>query len=241
MPISLLAECDGGQAAVAAVIRHRPDLLIIDIQMPDLDGFGVLDRLSRETAQQLPQVIFVTAYDEYAVRAFEAHALDFLLKPVSRERFGTAVARAREALSTRREVDLKAKLLSWIAHERAPAPATATTLRWRERIEVKNTQRWDYVPATKILWMRADGNYIELYVDGKTHLVRETMQEMDSSLDPSQFLRIGRSTIVNLGAVRAIRPQTSGAPLAELQDGTLLPIQRNLDELQQRLQFARSV
>jgi two-component system LytT family response regulator len=237
--VDIIAECEGGGAAVDAVVLHRPDLLFLDIQMPDLDGFGVVDALARRDC--LPQVIFVTAHDEHAVRAFELHALDFLLKPVSRERFGAAVARARAALAARHVGDLRQKLMAWIASERPPAPGSAPTgaARWRERIEVKSPQRWDYVPVSEILWMRAGGNYIELFMRGKSHLVRETMQEMESSLDPAMFLRVGRSTIVNLSAVSAIRPQSKGAPLAELVDGATVPLQRNVDELQNRLQFAR--
>ena len=240
--LQVLAECAGGRAAVAAVQSHSPDLLFLDIQMPDLDGFGVVDELARAAPGQLPQVVFVTAHDEHAVRAFDLHALDFVLKPVSRERFAATVQRARDAIAQRREGDLHAKLLAWIAQERPPAAAApaAAGRRWLERIEVKNTQRWDYVPVGEILWMRADGNYIELFAAGKSHLVRETMQEMETQLDPAVFLRIGRSTMVNLAAVRAIRPASRGAPVAELADGTTLPVQRNFEELQQRLQFVRA-
>lgn len=239
-PLDIVAECDGGRAAVEAVEAHRPDLLFLDIQMPDLDGFGVVDVLARRGL--LPQIVFVTAHDEHAVRAFECHALDFLLKPVSRERFGKAVARARETVAARREGDLHARLLAWVAAERPPAApgVPGAGRRWRERIEVKGSQRWDYVPVSEILWMRAGGNYIEIFCSGQSHIVRETMQGMEGSLDPALFLRIGRSTIVNLSAVRAIRPQGKGAPLAELVDGATVPVQRNFDELQDRLQFARS-
>jgi two-component system LytT family response regulator len=238
--ITIVAECAGGQDAVAQVTASKPDLLFLDVQMPDLDGFGVIDELAR--AGVMPMVIFVTAHDEHAVRAFELHALDFLPKPVSRERFAAAVRRARDMLAMRREGELTARLMAWVAAERppVPGPTRATGAPWRERIEVKNPQRWDYVPVADVLWMRAGGNYIELAAGVKTHLVRETMQDMESSLDPARFLRIGRSTIVNLGAVRAIRPQAKGAPLAELEDGTTLPVQRNLEELQKRLQFARA-
>jgi two-component system, LytTR family, response regulator len=242
--ITISAECAGGREAVAAVSAHAPDILFLDIQMPDLDGFGVVDELSRAVhgAQRaMPQVIFVTAHDEHAVRAFDAHALDFLLKPVSRERFAAAIQRARDALAARGQGDLQARLLAWMAQERPPAATAAPPAgqRWLERIEVKNPQRWDYVPVGDILWMRADGNYIELVTTAKTHLVRETMQEMEAQLDPASFLRIGRSVMVNLAAVRALRPSAKGAPVAEMSNGATLPVQRNFDELQARLRFAR--
>ena len=246
--ITIRAECAGGREAVAAVRTHVPDILFLDIQMPDLDGFGVVDELTRplpggaSLSRALPQVIFVTAHDEHAVRAFDAHALDFLLKPVSRERFAAAIQRARDAVAARAEGDLRARLLAWMAQERPPAMAATPPAgqRWLERIEVKNPQRWDYVPVGEILWMRADGNYIELVTDAKTHLVRETMQEMEVQLDPAGFLRIGRSVMVNLTAVRALRPGAKGAPVAEMSNGTTLPVQRNFDELQERLRFARA-
>jgi two-component system LytT family response regulator len=210
--------------------------------MPDLDGFGVVDELSRNLLAPLPHVVFVTAHDEHAVRAFEMHALDFVLKPVSRERFAATVQRARAAIAQRREGGLHDKLMAWIAQERPPAASAAPAAgqRWLERIEVKNPQRWDYVPVADILWMRAGGNYIELVAGGKTHLVRETMHDMEAQLDPALFLRIGRSTMVNLAAVRAIRPAGKGAPMVELGDGTALPVQRNFEQLQQRLQFVRA-
>ena len=243
--IAIRAECAGGREAVEAVRTYAPDLLFLDIQMPDLDGFGVVDELARGAQggqRVLPQVIFVTAHDEHAVRAFDAHALDFLLKPVSRERFAAAIQRARNALTARGEGDLHGQLMAWMAQERPPAAGAAPPAgkRWLERIEVKNPQRWDYVPVAEILWMRADGNYIELVTPAKTHLLRETMQEMEAQLDPAGFLRIGRSTMVNLAAVHALRPGTKGAPMAEMNNGTALPVQRNFDELQARLQFARA-
>ena len=242
--IAIRAECAGGRETVDAVRAHAPDILFLDIQMPDLDGFGVVDELTRVALPApgvLPQVIFVTAHDEHAVRAFDAHALDFLLKPVSRERFAAAIGRAGATIAARGDSGLNQKLLAWIAGQRPPAAGSAppTGQRWLERIEVKNPQRWDYVPVGEILWMRADGNYIELVTPAKTHLLRETMQEMEAQLDPASFLRIGRSTMVNLAAVRALRPGSKGAPVAELSDGTALPVQRNFDELQTRLQFAR--
>ncbi len=244
--LQILAECEGGRAAVQAVREQQPDLLFLDIQMPDLDGFGVLDELSRQPPPRMPHVVFVTAHDEHAVRAFEMHALDFVLKPVSRERFAATVQRAREALAARRTGGLpqalQAQLAAWLAQERPPVPGSAPAAgqRWRERIEVKNLQRWDYVPVADILWMRAGGNYIELMAGSKTHLIRETMHDMEAQLDPALFLRIGRSVMVNLAAVRAIRPAAKGAPVVELSDGTALPVQRNFDELQQRLQFVRA-
>ena len=243
--LQILAECDGGRATVEAVRERQPDLLFLDIQMPDLDGFGVIDALSRQVPLRMPHVVFVTAHNEHAVRAFEMHALDFVLKPVSRERFAATVQRARAALAACRKEGLsgalQAQLAAWLAQERPPAAGTvpAAGQRWRERIEVKNPQRWDYVPVTEILWMRAGGNYIELVASGKTHLIRETMHDMEAQLDPALFLRIGRSVMVNLAAVRAIRPAAKGAPVVELSDGTALPVQRNFDELQQRLQFVR--
>ncbi len=237
--VEVLAECDCGTEAVEAVKERRPDLLFLDVRMPDLDGFGVLDRLSRELDGPLPLVVFVTALDEAAVRAFEAHAMDYLLKPPPPERVADVLTRAAQALKQRRLQEEHSKLLAWLSEERPPAPS-ARPGPWLSRIEVRGPDRWDYVPVSEILWMRADGNYVELRAAEKTHLIRETLQVLETQLDPAQFLRVGRSVIVNLGAVRSVLPQGRSAPMVELSDGTTLAVQRNLEELQRRLRYARS-
>jgi two-component system LytT family response regulator len=234
----LLAACGDGAETVDAILRHRPDLALLDVRMPDLDGFGILQAVSQE-AGSLPHVVFVTAHDEHAVKAFETHALDFLLKPVSRDRFAKSLARICGLLEEKQQREAQSHLQSWMKEETPQLDAPSPETTWLERIEVRNAHQWDYVPVSDILWLEADGNYIELHVPGRTHLIRDTLQNLEHQLDPARFLRIGRSIMVHLPSVRSIRSLGRGSAVAILSDGAKLHIQRNLQELQRRLQFVR--
>jgi two-component system LytT family response regulator len=211
--VELVAECADGVEAVAAVRSRRPDLVFLDVQMPGMDGFEVLDALDPAT---LPAIVFVTAYDRYALRAFDVHAVDYLLKPFDRRRFASALERARLDL---RADDAGRRLLALVAdlrRERRP----------QQRIVVKAAGRVFFLRPAEIDWMEAAGNYVRLHVGKKSHLVRETMKGLEDRLDPDTFVRIHRSRIVNLDRVRELQPWFHGEHLIVLTSGEQLTTSR---------------
>jgi two-component system LytT family response regulator len=198
LDIELLAECDSGAAALEAVRLLRPDLLFLDIQMPECDGFDVLEMLGGEIP---PAVVFVTAYDQYALRAFDVGALDYLLKPYSDERFNTALARARERL------------------QRAPqAPA---------RLVLKQAGQVLFLPTADIDWIGAADYYASLHSGTQTHLLRRSIAELERDLDPAMFCRIHRSTIINLARLKSIELGADGEHEAVLSTGIRLRVSRS--------------
>jgi len=193
-----------------AMRRDRPDLAFLDVRMPEYDGFDILEMLGSEAP---PSVIFVTAYDEYALKAFEAGALDYLLKPFSNARFARALERAKERIAARKALPGRV-----------------------ERIAVKTAARVTFLNVDEIDWIEASDYYVSLHVGGKTHLLRRSMNEMESDLDPAQFCRIHRSTIVNLRRVYELRFDGEGEYEVVLQDGTRLRMSRRYrKELEQGL------
>jgi len=253
--VEVVGECATGGEAVAAVAEYAPDLLLLDVQMPGMDGFGVLAAL-REAAEaaRAPAVVFVTAYDEHAVRAFDVHAADYLLKPVEPERFRTAVARVRarlgEADAARRHAQLVALLAAAGAggavgsadagaagpDDAGVAPAASGGSRYRDRLLAKVDGRMFFVRAADIDWVEAEGNYVRLHVGREAHLIRETMADLERDLDPATFARIHRSTIVNLDRVKEMQPWFSGEYVVILHDGTRLKLSRwYRDRLEARL------
>jgi two-component system LytT family response regulator len=225
--VVVAGECGSGGEAVAAILMDRPDLVFLDVQMPELDGFGVLERV-REAGAELPAVVFVTAYDAHALRAFEVHALDYLLKPFDRERFTRALARAREALARREADGLDERLATLLAARSARPYAT--------RLAVKSGGRVRLVKAEEVDWIEAASNYVRLHVGGERHLLRETMAALEARLDPERFVRIHRSTIVNLDRVRELEPYFHGDYVVKLHDGRRLTLSRTYRErLEERL------
>jgi len=216
----VVGECGDGRRALAAIRRRRPDLLFLDVQMPELDGFAVLRALD---PTELPAVIFVTAYDRYALRAFEVHALDYLLKPFDRERFHRALARARTQIERDRRGTLDARLLALLEDLRPGRKRL-------ERLVVKEGGRVFFLRAEEIDWVEAQGNYARLHIGRETHLVRETMARLEAGLDPKQFARIHRSTIVNLERVRELLPDFHGDSVVVLRDATRLTLSRGYRE-----------
>ncbi|MEQ1834595.1 MAG: LytTR family DNA-binding domain-containing protein [Candidatus Eisenbacteria bacterium] len=208
--------CDGAEA-VERILELRPDLVFLDIQMPGMDGFEVLARVADT---HLPQVVFVTAFDRFALRAFEVHALDYLLKPWSLERFEEAVRRARSALAADdpRPRERVAGLLDAPRPDQPPGPLT--------RFVVRDRGRFVLLPASDVDWIQAAENYVELHTAHATHLVRHTMKELASRLDPRHYARIHRSLIVRLDAVRDIQPGDSGDYVVTLLSGERLPMSR---------------
>jgi two-component system LytT family response regulator len=226
--IAIAAECAGGREAITAIGTHRPDLLFLDIQMPQVNGFDLLRALPRD---QLPAVIFTTAYDQHALEAFEVHALDYLLKPFKRVRFKAALQRAREHLRQRGAGDTDPRLLALLERFR-PARTYAT------RFVVKTTSRVVIVKAGDIDWIESAANYALLHVGEKTHLLRETMRALEEQLSPEQFVRVSRSAIVNIERIKELQPMMKGEYIVTLHNGKQLTMSRGIRELQQALEPA---
>ncbi len=211
--IELTAECANGFEAVKIVTEKKPDLVFLDIQMPKLDGFEVLELIGNEAA-----VVFVTAYDSYAIRAFEVHAVDYLLKPISAERFEDALARAKERLGGK------------VAPAALPAAELAAAARppsqYADRIPVRNGTRVFIIPVAKLDYAEAQDDYVALASEGKKHLKQQTIASLEAVLDPSRFLRIHRSFIVNLERVARIEPYGKDSHVAVLANGAQLPVSR---------------
>jgi two-component system LytT family response regulator len=224
--VDVVGECADGTQAVAAIEHHAPDLVFLDVQMPGLDGFGVIQAVGVE---KMPTVVFITAYDEYALRAFEVHALDYLLKPFGRDRFRETLSHARASLERRRAGDLGRRLLA-LVHDLKPEPATL------ERLVVKSGGRVFFLRTEELDWIEAAGNYVRLHLGQESHLFRETMTRMEARLDARHFVRIHRSRIVNTERIKELQPWFNGESVVVLRNGTRLPLSRGYrDKLQQRL------
>jgi two-component system LytT family response regulator len=213
----IIGECGDGASAIASIRELRPDLVFLDVQMPEVDGFGVVAALE---ATERPAILFVTAHDEYALRAFEVHALDYLLKPFDTERFERALDRVREQIRLRRERTFDPRIEALLAQLR---PDT----RYLKRIAVKTRGRTRVVSIADIDWISAEGNYLSLHAGSEAHLIRETLGALEQQLDPERFARIHRSTIVNLDRVREISPLFNGDQSVRLADGTELTASRS--------------
>jgi two-component system LytT family response regulator len=214
---TVVGECSTAGEAIRVLRQLRPALLFLDIQMPDDDGFSVINAIGPES---LPKVIFTTAYDSYAIQAFDAEAVDYLLKPFDEERFARAVRRA------------KSEILAELSqrHERRGSDRRANTNSAQERFVVKSEGRILFFTTDEIDWIEAASNYVKLYSYGKGHLVRHTMTEMEQKLNPSQFLRIHRSIIVNVKKIRGVQPCNSGEFIVTLTSGKELPSSRGYRE-----------
>jgi two-component system LytT family response regulator len=212
--VEIVAECSDGAEAVRVLAEAKPDLVFLDIQMPELDGFEVLEALNGE----LPAVIFVTAFDEYAVRAFEVSAIDYLLKPIDPARFERALSRALERMQGNPESgeSLQAFLTQWRAHRGYSA-----------RFVVRAQGKLIFVRPQDIDWVDAAGNYVRLHTDGRTHLIRETMKSIEARLDPEVFVRVHRSAIVNLDRVVSLEPYFHGEYVVRMRDGSKLTSSRS--------------
>ncbi|HXE61368.1 MAG TPA: LytTR family DNA-binding domain-containing protein [Gemmatimonadaceae bacterium] len=212
--VDLVDECETGSDAIASIERDTPDLVFLDVKMPGLDGFHVIEALD---VARLPAIVFVTGFDEYAVHAFEVHAVDYLLKPVGRERFQTALARARERLALGDSTAPDPRLLALVAELRAARSR-------RERLAVKHEGRVQFVRIGDLDWVEASANYVRLHAHGAVYVLRESMKSMEARLPADSFLRIHRSTIVNFDRVREIQPWFHGEYIALLSDGTKLVV-----------------
>lgn len=215
--VEVIGEACDGHHAVESIRSLEPDLVFLDVQMPEVDGFAVLERLRPDPP---PAVVFVTAHDDYAVRAFEVHAVDYLRKPFDAIRFKEAFSRARRRLAGAEVEERARKLDALLAQVEAQPP------RSRQRLMVRSDGRLYFVRIDDIDWVEAAGNYVKLHVGRDTHLMRETMSGIEKMLDPSRFLRIHRSAIVNLDRVREMQPWFSGEYTVILRDGTQLRLSR---------------
>jgi two-component system LytT family response regulator len=225
--VEIVAECADGPSAVAAVREHHPDVVLLDIQMPQMDGFDVVRALADGP---MPAVIFVTAYDQHAVRAFEARALDYLLKPTTRARLHDALSRVGERVATTPAAGIPQALLDFLS-ERELA---SSRLR---RVTVRDGDRTVVVPVEEIDWIEAAGNYVLLHVGRENHILRETMSALEAQLPPDLFLRVSRSAIVNLRRVKELRT-VGGENILLLTHGEKIPVTRSPREVEDRLRFA---
>jgi two-component system, LytTR family, response regulator len=207
---SVIGEAKNGLEAVKLTQEQKPDLLLLDVQMPKLDGFEVLGLIPPEVA-----VVFTTAFDEYAVRAFEVHAVDYLLKPFSAERLGQALARAETRFGQRRAV--AAPVLAQAARE----PQS-----YLERLVLRDGAEILIIPAASIDYVRGQDDYVEVFHDARSSLTQQTLQHLEANLDPSQFVRVHRSYLLNVSRVARIEPWGQGSKLAVLKDGRTVPISR---------------
>lgn len=207
--IEIVAECANGFEAVKAIGELRPDLVFLDIQMPKLDGFEVVELAGTRT-----QYVFVTAYDQFALKAFEVRAIDYLLKPFSRERLAQALASARLRTTPSEQVEA-------VAQEAARRHGPL------ERILIRDGSRVHVVPASSIDWIEAQDDYVQISAGGRTHLKNGRMAELEQGLDPSLFLRVHRSYIVNVGAIERIEAATRDSWCAVLKDGKRVPVSRS--------------
>jgi two-component system, LytTR family, response regulator len=224
--IEVVGECSNGGEAINSMADLRPDLVFLDVQMPEIDGFEMLAALD---AVRWPMIIFVTAYENYAVRAFEVRAVDYLLKPFDRERFERCIQRAKAQLRLERRSEVNERILALLEEQKAKT-------KYLERVVIKSNGRVFFLKTSEIDWIEAAGNYVSLHVKKESYLLRETIGGMESQLDPAMFPRIHRSQIVNLDRIRELRPWSHGDYHVILRDGIQLTLSRTYrDRLHQLL------
>jgi two-component system LytT family response regulator len=213
--VDISHECGDGESAISSINEIRPQLIFLDVQMPEIDGFEVLKRIPVEA---LPFTVFVTAHDRYAVDAFTANALDFLLKPINRHRFKQALEKAKSAIRSREEShDFKQKLLEFL-NEHQP---TAESL---NKIVVKANGKHLFLKPTDIRWIQAEGDYVRIHLDKKSYLIREKMHVIQAKLDSKRFIRIHRSTMINFEFIKEAHPGIGGEYFLKLNDETELTV-----------------
>ena len=227
--ITVIGECADGRSALDAIRAHAPHLLFLDVQMPEMDGFTMLRQLD---PAELPIIVFTTAYDQYALRAFEVHALDYLLKPFDDDRFQDAVMRAKEQVRRGRIGALSGQLLALLDTVARPpgAPASPRNGRYVKRLVIKSGGRVTLLDISDVDWVEADGDYVKIHAGKRWHLLRETMKRLEAELDPGRFARIHRSTIVNIDRMRKLSPSFAGEYAVVLHDGTKLKLSRGYHE-----------
>lgn len=243
--VEIVAHCANGREALEVIASERPDLIFLDIQMPGLSGLDVLARLPRDC---MPMLVFVTAYDRYALDAFEAHALDYLLKPINDQRFERCMSRVREMWQQRKALAQREKLMQLLATVQGSATIDADVLRrhldeaasphYADVLPIRDDAETVRVEVANIDWIDAAGDYMCVHASGHTYVLRETMKTLESILDPQVFQRVHRSTIVNVRRVKRLRPHTNGEYFLTLHDGQQIKLSRSyrdrVDQLLQR-------
>lgn len=226
--LEVVAECGDGQSAVGAILAKKPDLAFLDVQMPEMNGFEVVSCVGPE---KMPLTIFVTAFDRYAIRAFDANAIDYLLKPVSAGRFTKALARAKERIAEKSRHETAQRMIATLEEIKRQEE-------YLERLPVSENGRIVFVKTREIGWIEASGNYAQLHVGPRTYEIRETLNTLERKLSPRDFLRIHRSTIVNVHLIKEIQPWFHGYHLVRLQNGKELRLSRYQGEIAKRLGLA---
>lgn len=243
--IEIVRQCANGREAIESMVEDKPDLMFLDIQMPGISGFEVLARLPQES---LPMVIFVTAYDRYALDAFEAQAIDYLLKPINDTRFVQALDRVRGYWQQRNALSQREQLMKLLATTQGTGQVDEQTLRqylhaerqpqYPQILPIRDDAGTVRVDVKSIDWIDAAGDYMCVHADGRTYVLRETMKSLEAVLDPKLFQRVHRSTIVNVSRVRRLRPHTNGEYFLTLDDGQEIKLSRSyrdrVDQLLQR-------
>jgi two-component system, LytTR family, response regulator len=215
--VEIAGEASNGKEAVAIIQKHGPDIVFLDVQMPEMDGFAVLESIQ---ADKLPEIIFTTAYEQYAIRAFELHALDYLLKPFDQTRFKDAIKHAKERFRSEHQQD-----------NRLQIGALLESIRYKpeylDRVVIKSGGRITFLNTREINWIEADDKYVHLHTDKSNLMVRQTLSMMEAQLDPKKFRRIHRSAIVNVERIKELQPLFNGEHSIVLENGTKLVLSRN--------------
>lgn len=214
--VEIVAECSNGADAVATIRKEKPDLIFLDVQMPEMDGFAVLDALRLD---HLPEIVFTTAYESYAVRAFELHALDYLLKPFDQVRFKAALKYAKERFHSQHEEDKRLQVGTLLESIRAQRE-------YLDRIIIRADGRITFLHTREIDWIEADDKYVHLHNGKNAKMVRQTLTAIESQLDPKKFVRVHRSAMVNVDRVKELQPLFNGEHSLILEDGTRLTLSR---------------
>ncbi|WP_204602343.1 LytR/AlgR family response regulator transcription factor [Paremcibacter congregatus] len=232
--VEIIGTCSNGREAIKKIRAERPALVFLDIQMPGFDGFAVIKALAKE---EIPLIVFATAFDQYAIKAFESHAQDYLLKPIDTDRLHETMNRVREAIKERITVEQNAKLIELIRSMDNPPTLELSEIintqelvnenNYETHLNIKDRGQITRVDITTIEWIDAAGDYMCLHADGKTHILRETMKNMEKRLDPEIFQRVHRSTIININKVKELQPTTGGKYQITLESGADLQVSRN--------------
>ena len=237
--IEIIGTCSNGREAVRTIKEKQPDLVFLDIQMPGFDGFSVVRSLVGEAV--IPLIIFVTAFDQYALDAFEAHALDYLLKPVDEQRLAEAMKRVRDHMAQRSAIEQNARLVEFVEGMDESTKSQLTAIlekptevkddRYDPHLRIKDRGHITIVPVRDVEFIDAAGDYMCIHVGEKTHILRETMKTMEKRLDPKVFQRVHRSTIVNLEQVKEVRPHSNGECFLTLHSGNELKVSRSYKDV----------
>ena len=215
--VEIVGECSNGKDAIAMIRKQNPDVVFLDVQMPEMDGFAVLESIG---VDQLPEIIFTTAYEQYAIRAFELHALDYLLKPFDQARFKDAIQHAKERLRSQRQKDGRLQMSALLE-------SIKNKPQYLERLVIKTGGRITFLSTDEINWIEADDKYVHLHTGKVSPMVRQTLNAMEAQLDPRKFSRIHRSAIVNVERIKELQPLFSGEHSILLEDGTKLTLSRS--------------